>query len=263
MLIRADDASLHVRSSGDANKTLILVHGLGGSAATWERNQEALSEDFRVWIPELRGCGQSERGTAAYTLERLGKDLGDVVALAAKDGPVIALGHSLGGVVVQALLKQSPSCLDAAIFVSTSSRLNEQATKNWLRIAASVEKRGLSSKPESQARAFSETYALANPEMLERLARLSEATDPAIYAEQARAASSYNFDEALEKVSCPSLVIQGTGDRMTAVGGSVLLSRSLPNSTLELVEGAGHNLHMERPEEFLQLVRTFIQTNCK
>ncbi|MFT4569244.1 MAG: pimeloyl-ACP methyl ester carboxylesterase [Hyphomicrobiaceae bacterium] len=262
MNLSNDDALLHVETAGDGTHTVILVHGLGGSARTWDSTVPALAQHFRVWCPELRGCGASERGTLQYDLDLLADDLAAIVKAAAKHGPVVLVGHSLGGVVVQALLTRGSIEVDAAALASTSSRLNSAATANWLRIADAVEKKGLSTKPQAQARGFSDAFADAHPEVLAEQAELAKHCDTAVYVEQARAASHYDFDERLGAVAIPVLVIQGLADKMTPVGGSVILDRALPNSRLELIEGVGHNLHIEMGDRFAQLVHDFVRTSC-
>ncbi len=262
MIVRTEDARLNVDTSGSGAPTLVLVHGLGGSSASWDAVREPLAREFRVWTPELRGCGSSERGTADYSLSLLAADLREVVRTAAQQGSVVLVGHSLGGVIVQALLTTCPDDVCAAVLVSTSSHLSQAATDNWVRLASTVERKGLSNKPEAQARGFSEAYAAAHPEMLAQQAKLAELIVPAVYAEQARAASSYDFDKALGDVTIPALILQGLGDRMTPVGGSVLLNRALRNSRLELIEEVGHNVQIEAAAEFVQLVLHFVRTSC-
>jgi len=108
------------------------------------------------------------------------------------------------------------------------------------------------------ARAFSETFAAEHPELVADQGRVSASTDAKVYAAQARAASSYDYSEALAAVENPVLVMQGLADRMTSPGGSVLLSRALPHGELELIEGVGHNLHVEMGERFVTAVLDFL-----
>jgi pimeloyl-ACP methyl ester carboxylesterase len=79
-----------------------------------------------------------------------------------------------------------------------------------------------------------------------------------VYAEQARAASAYDYTNALARVTQPVLVMQGLADTMTSPGGSVILSRALANSRLEMIENVSHNLHIELGEEFGRRVAAFL-----
>jgi pimeloyl-ACP methyl ester carboxylesterase len=249
------DTRLHAVTTGDRTPTLVLVHGLGGTHRSWEKVVPFLQDDYRTCVPDLRGCGASERGTGVYELRLLADDLEAVVE--ALDDDVVLVGHSLGGVVVQLLLLRAPTRVRGAVLVSTSSRLNARATENWLRLAETVEKKGLSTSPQAQARGFSEPFASSHPELLERLAQEQAQFDAGVYVEQARAASAYDFDAQLAGVMTPVLVVQGTADRMTPVGGSVILSRALPNARLELIEGVGHNIPVECPQALAGLLLSF------
>lgn len=260
MRVHAGDAEIEVDLLGDRGPSIVLVHGLGGSRETWSSFAPLLAGRARVAVPDLRGCGGSTRGTAPYTLGLVADDVEAVAAAAGFTRPVY-VGHSLGGVIVQEILSRGRESVGGAVLVSTSSRLNEKATANWRRLADTVEARGLSDSPAAAARGFAEDYAAANPAVVAAHARITASTDPKVYAEQARAASSYDYTDALAGVRCPVLVLQGLADRLTPPGGSVLLHRALPASArLEMIEGAGHNLPVEMPERVASLVLEFAES---
>lgn len=257
MRVTVDDVEIEVAAAGDDGPALLLVHGLGGSHRVWSAMMPLLAGSARVFAPDLRGCGASTRGTAPWTLARAAADV-EGVALALGLDRYVAIGHSLGGVIVEELLARRPASLAGAVLVSTSSRLSEKATENWRRIADTVETRGLSDSPGAHARGFAEEFVALHGDIVAAQAREGSAADPKVYAEQARAASSYDYTEALASVLCPVLVVQGLADRLTPPGGSVLLHRALPSgSRLEMIEGAGHNLPIEMPERMAALVLDF------
>lgn len=259
MRVQAGDAQLEVDVHGDQGPAILLVHGLGGSREVWSGLVPLLAAKARVAVPDLRGCGGSTRGSAPYTLALCADDIEAVAAAAGFDRYVL-VGHSLGGVIAQEVLARRQSALAGAVLVATSSRLNERATDNWRRLADTVEARGLSDSPAAAARGFAEDYAAAHPNVVAAHARLSAATNPKVYAEQARAASSYDYTDALGAVACPVLVLQGLADRLTPPGGSVLLHRALPaGARLEMIDGAGHNIPVEMPERVAELVIAFAE----
>lgn len=256
--MQVDDVNLAFRQEGSSGPAIVLVHGLGGSRRSWDALVPLLAREARVLVPDLRGCGESSRGEAPYTLARAADDiLGLVRGL--QWSPVVLVGHSLGGVIVQEIITRNPAEVAAAVLVSTSSRLGEQATANWLRLADAVERKGLSDSPQAAARGYSARFVAEHPDVVAEHARRSAATDRRVYAEQARAASAYRYDEQLAAVRCPVLVLQGLDDRMTPPGGSVLLHRALPaGNRLEMIEGAGHNLPLEAPEAVARLILDFV-----
>ena len=256
MLVDAHDATLHVDVAGENDPPIILLHGLGGSRLTWAAVAPGLAAARRVVSVDLRGCGKSERGNAPYTLDLLADDVVRVLeAIGATQCHVV--GHSLGGVVAQSLLTRHGSRCLSAVLISTSSRVGEKASAGWSRLADVVETRGLSDAPAARTRAFSDEYAQANSSVIDEHAAIAATSDPAVYAAQARAAATYDYTEALGSVDTPVLVIQGLADKLTTPGGSVILSRTLTNSRLEMVEGVGHNAHVEMGERFCRMVLEF------
>jgi pimeloyl-ACP methyl ester carboxylesterase len=259
--VKLSDVELEVECAGVSGPAIVLVHGLGGSRRSWGPLVPLLAGRARVFVPDLRGCGESARGTAEWTLAQAADDVA-AVACAHGLSRYVAVGHSLGGVIVEELIVRRPAEVAAAVLISTSSRLNEKATQSWRRLADVVEERGLSDSPAAAARGYSEEFAAAHEDVVAEHARLSAATDRHVYAAQARAASSYDYTAGLAGVTCPVLVLQGLADRLTPPGGSVLLHRALPpGARLEMIEGAGHNLPIEMPDRVAELVLEFANAN--
>lgn len=255
--VSAAGARLHAELHGAVTEApAVLIHGLGGKIASWGNIPVALGHKRRCAAVDLRGCGRSERGSTPITIPALADDIAALIAHLGA-GPCHIVGHSLGGVIAQDLLIRHGSLCAAAVLISTSSKVGPQAAEGWRRLADAVERRGEVGEGGS-ARAFSEAFAAAHPELVAEQGRISASADAAVYAAQARAASSYDYSEALASVENPVLVMQGLADRMTSPGGSVLLNRALRHSRLEMVEGAGHNLHVEMGERFVAVVEEFL-----
>jgi len=257
MKVVVDGTSHYIDTRGNGELPILLLHGLGGTHAAWGDIPGLLARSRRAIAPDLRGCGASERGRGPYTLPNLAQDcLAILDALGVRRCHLV--GHSLGGVIAQELLTAAPARCASAVLVSTSSRVGETASAAWRKLADNVERRGLGSAERAVARGFSEPYAEANPELVREQGEIAVGCDPAVYAAQARAAASYDYTERLAAVAVPVLVVQGLADRLTSPGGSVLLDRALPNSTLKMIEGVGHNAHLEMGDAFARMVLDFV-----
>lgn len=93
-------ARLHVQEWGDGDRVALLIHGLSGSSRSWWQVGPALAErGYRVLAPDLAGHGLSPRGT--YSRERWADDLLE----AAPDNVELAIGHSLGGVLLAMIVE--------------------------------------------------------------------------------------------------------------------------------------------------------------
>ena len=249
-------ADLHEGPSGQPGDPALLLHGLGGAAPSWQGLAEGLALGRTVLVPELRGCGRSERGSGRLGLESMADD---VVAFLDQLGyeRCHLTGHSLGGVIAQDLLVRHGDRVRSAVLVSTSGRVGEKAAANWRGLADRIEREGLDAMAAATARGFSEDFINANPEAIAHHRRLTEESDPQVWAEQARAAASYDYETRLATVKQPVLVLQGSADRLTPTGGAVLLSRALGSSTFEIIDGVGHQLPTEMGRGFVERIEAF------
>jgi 3-oxoadipate enol-lactonase len=235
---------------------VLLIHGLGGSRAAWPGVAAPLAATHRVVRMDMRGSGESPLGEEPLSFAVLAADAIAVLDAASIEKTHI-IGHSLGGVVAQELLVGHPERVASAVLVSTSSKIGEAAAKSWLRLADVVEARGLSDSSASRTRAFAEGFDERNPTLIEELARITTRSDRHGYAAQARIAASYDYTDALAGVRAPCLVLQGLADRLTSPGGSVILHRAIEGARLEMIEGVGHNAHIEMGDRFVDMAMRF------
>jgi pimeloyl-ACP methyl ester carboxylesterase len=111
-----DGVPLHVEVDGVARAgdgtepvTVVLSHGFTARLAEWELQRAALRDRARLVLWDQRGHGRSgwTRLTKA-TIDRTGRDLGQVLDATTPTGPVVLAGHSMGGMSVLALARQRP-----------------------------------------------------------------------------------------------------------------------------------------------------------
>src|SRR3954465_7808483 len=106
-----DGIPLHVEGDGaaDAPLTVVFSHGFTARLAEWELQRAALRDRARLVLWDQRGHGRSgwTKLTDA-TIDRTGRDLGEVLDAVAPTGPVVLAGHSMGGMSIMALARQRP-----------------------------------------------------------------------------------------------------------------------------------------------------------
>jgi pimeloyl-ACP methyl ester carboxylesterase len=117
-LVTDDGVRLHVEVTGraDAPVTVVLVHGFAARSAVWDHQWAALRDAARLVRYDQRGHGGSGRtGRLRATPERLGRDLELVLDRCAGPGPVVLVGHSIGGMAVLALAGRRPELVGGRI----------------------------------------------------------------------------------------------------------------------------------------------------
>ncbi len=102
-----------IEPAGRPALTVVLVHGFALDRRTWHFQRRSLAElddpVVRLVVFDLRSHGRSERASReSCTLEQLGLDLAAVIRALAPDGPLVLVGHSMGGMTIMALAEQDP-----------------------------------------------------------------------------------------------------------------------------------------------------------
>jgi pimeloyl-ACP methyl ester carboxylesterase len=288
-LVQADDGVLlAVEEIGplDAPLTVVFVHGYSLSMASWTYQRRSLAAalatanghrpDVRLVFYDQRGHGSSSRGPAAHsTIEQLARDLAAVLETRVPSGPVVLVGHSMGGMTVMGLADVHPALFGPEVvgvaLVSTSSGnladldfgLPEFLTRvrtAVLPIAAYTMRhrpafaertRRLAADVVSAAtRALSFASTDVDPRLGRYVDAMIAGTPVDVIAEFYPALAGLDETGALAPLArVPVLVLTGDRDRMIPMAHSELLVEHLPDAELVVVPDAGHLVPLEKPEE--------------
>lgn len=260
--------------------TVVFSHGYCLTQDSWHFQREALRGVVRTVYWDQRSHGRSARGAAQLrdgeplTIEQLGRDLKAVIDAAVPEGPIVLVGHSMGGMTVMALAAQFPELIlervVATAFVGTSSgRLGEvnfglpvagvNAVRRVLpgvlkalgQQAALVEKgrRATADLFAGIIKRYSFASRDVDPAVTRFAERMIEGTPIDVVAEFYPAFTDHDKTEALACFSdMPVLVLAGIGDLVTPSEHSEAIADLLPESELVLVPDAGHLVMLEHPE---------------
>jgi pimeloyl-ACP methyl ester carboxylesterase len=291
-VVLADDGvPLHVEEVGDptGRPTVVFVHGFALSMDSWHFQRRDLAPPPGAPGPRLvfydqRSHGASGRGPAPHaTIDQLGEDLATVLSAVAPDGPVVLVGHSLGGMTIMAMAERHPELIGsrvvAVVLISTASgqlsrslfglpsvagRLLTFAAPAVLpRLArrAGVLERGRSAGGDL---AFLATrgYAFAGPvppSLVQFVERMLASTPVEVMLEFAPTFLDHDRGRALAAFQrIPVLVIAGDGDSMIVPRHSEVIAGLLPDAELLRIPGAGHMVILERPDEINDRLRALI-----
>ncbi|MEU3506884.1 alpha/beta hydrolase [Streptomyces longwoodensis] len=260
--------------------TVVFSHGYCLNQDSWHFQRAALRGVVRTVHWDQRSHGRSGRGVAQVqddvplTIDQLGRDLKAVLDAAVPDGPVVLVGHSMGGMTVMALAAQYPELIRervvATAFVGTSSgRLGEVnfglpvAGVNAVRRVLPGVLRALGQQAELVERGRRATadlfagvvkrYSFASRDVDPAVARFAErmieGTPIDVVAEFYPAFTDHDKTEALAFFAdLPVLVLAGIGDLVTPSEHSEAIADLLPEAELVLVPDAGHLVMLEHPE---------------
>jgi len=113
--------SVHLYCTGSGSPTLLLEAGLGDDFLSWRRVQPALSRTTRVCSYDRAGYGWSTAIPGTRDTDHFVAELHDLLAAAHIDGPIVLMGHSMGGLIVRKYASLYPQGIVGMVFVDTST----------------------------------------------------------------------------------------------------------------------------------------------
>ncbi|MVO83685.1 alpha/beta fold hydrolase [Streptomyces sp. p1417] len=260
--------------------TVVFSHGYCLGQDSWHFQRAALRGAVRCVYWDQRSHGRSGRGVdqrqdgRPVSIDQLGRDLKAVVDAAAPEGPLVLVGHSMGGMTTMALADQFPDLIRervvGVVLIGTSSgRLGEVnfglpvAGMNAVRRVLPGVLKALGSQAdlvEKGRRATADLFAGIikrysfasrdiDPAVARFAERLIESTPIDVVAEFYPAFAEHDKTAALEHFAgLPVLVLAGDKDLVTPSEHSEAIADLLPDAELVLVPDAGHLVMMEHPE---------------
>ncbi|MFJ6719463.1 alpha/beta fold hydrolase [Streptomyces sp. NPDC091259] len=265
--------------------TVVFCHGYCLGQDSWHFQRAALRDTVRSVYWDQRSHGRSMRGLAQadgepVTIEQLGRDLKAVIDATTPEGPLVLVGHSMGGMTIMALAEQFPDLvrervLGVALVGTSSGRLSE-VTYGLPAVGMGAVRRllpgvlkVLGSQVELVERGRRATADLfagmikqysfgsrdVDPGVARFAERLIEATPIDVVAEFYPAFQIHDKTVALRRFSdIPVTVIAGDRDMITPPEHSVAIKDVLPAAELVILEHTGHLMMLERPEAVTALL---------
>jgi pimeloyl-ACP methyl ester carboxylesterase len=288
-LVQADDGVvLAVEEIGPmkAPLTVVFVHGYTLSMACWTFQRRTLAAQLatanghrpeaRLVFYDQRGHGSSGRGKSENsTIEQLARDLAAVLEARAPRGPVVLVGHSMGGMTIMGLAAMHPDMFGSKVvgvaLISTSSG-NLEDLKFGLpdlltRVRAAVfpvaawtmrrrpgfaeRTRRLAADIVSAAtRSLSFASGDVDPALAHYVDAMIAGTPVDVIAEFYPALAGMDHTGSLKPLrQVPTLVLSGDKDKLIPLEHSELIAEQLPDAEFVVVPEAGHMVLLERPDE--------------
>lgn len=246
----------HYVEAGRGKKTILLIHGLGGSTDSWENNIGPLSRHLRVIALDLPGFGLSDKPRIDYSIRFYYNFVARFIE-SLKIAPLAVCGSSLGGHVVAELALHRPDLVSRLVLVCPPGALPKSfkgspALWRYSKVlqATSVKETrqalsAVDNKPVDTAYAKSAFEKMSMP-----------GARDAFLSALAGSAKSPRLNDRLDRIKMPTLVLWGKDDIMIPVQYAHPFIE-MKNSRVVLLEKCGHRVHRDRPEMFNSLVAGF------
>ncbi|MFF2549544.1 alpha/beta fold hydrolase [Nocardia sp. NPDC058058] len=270
-----DGVELAVREYGprDAEVTVVFLHGHCMRAESWNDVRDELLRQFRgarVVCYDHRGHGDSAIAPRhTYNLARLGSDLGEVIDAVAPAGPVVLVGHSMGGMTVLTYVSQRPweigdRIVGVALVATGASGIAEAGFGRLIRhpvvstfqTAVRCAPRLMRHAKALACKVFAPLITMAefgdrkvSPRIRSLVNAMHNQTSIVAMAAFLSAFLDYDRTDALPTLSgVPTLILCGSADLMTPPSHSIAMAAAVDYADLALIEGAGHSVILEQPE---------------
>ena len=238
-----------------SGRTVVLVHGWAAARRVWGTVADRLiRQGHRVVLYDLRGHGASTLGREPFSVPRLGADLGAVVEHVEASGAIV-VGHSGGGFAAMAYAASPGARVGGLVLLGTAA--HDQDT------------------PDSEVKMMGSpvfSWAVRRPALGRLLlgqnmlgkradARAGEvnrqifaATSPQMRSDAFASTRGMDLRTDLARISAPAVVLAGGADKVIAPALGRTVADTLPGARFEQLEGAGHMLPLEAPEEVVRAV---------
>ena len=243
---------------GGGEKALVMLPGVGdglktvkGTALPFALLYRELSKDFTVYVFSRR-----RELPRHFTTREMAEDLNEAMSALHLEGAAV-VGVSQGGMIAQWLAIDHPDKVGKLVLTVTLSRPNatvEDVIARWTGMAERGDYRGI--LLDTAERSYSEKRLRQARLEYKLLGSIGKPKSFERFLTQAESCVTHDAFDRLRCITCPTLVIGGTDDRIVTGSASTEIAAEIPGSTLYLYEGLGHGLYEEAPD-FLKRVADF------
>ena len=238
--------------------TLVLVHGGGNDHSAWGLQTRYFAHHgYNVLVPDLPGHGRSG-GTTPTAIDAFAEWLWRFVDAAGVEAVHLA-GHSMGSLIALAAAAQAPARTSSLILVGPSDHM--QVHPDLLTTAAAndpvawemITDWGFGKQAHKGGHQAPGLWLRGGGRAL-----LASCPTDVLGSDLAACNDWTGALDAAANITCPTLFLMGTGDRMTPVGASKGLRAAIPDARSEILPDTGHMVMVERPNETIDIISGFL-----
>ncbi len=243
---------------------LLLVAGLGADVTFWSPPFiRRLNKNFKLILTDNRGAGNSDKPSDKYTIKQMAEDILNVLNHAGLE-KINIIGISMGGFISQEFAINYSQRVLKCVLIATHFGGEKRIAPDFNYTAKLLPSLQLSEE-ENARRALSVLYSenflkQRGKSLMKFYKQTKKQNKMPVHAllNQFDAAKEFECESRLDNMLCPTLVLQGTKDKIIKPGNAALLKQRISNCRVVMFEGAGHSLPAERPNECADEIERFI-----
>jgi pimeloyl-ACP methyl ester carboxylesterase len=232
-------------------RTIVFVHGSGGSHQMWIPQMEYLSLKYNTVAINLPGHGLGQRKGETTIAGYVNAVQDFIVGLDLKN--VVLAGLSMGGAITQEFALTYPERLSAIILFSTGAKLTVMPELFEM----------IRNKFVAYINFFLPQFAFVKStpqEIIERIQEEARKCGPEVVYRDFQACDKFDLLARIKEIKIPCLIFSGTLDKLTVPKCQDYLHEQIPGSKLIRFENAGHLLNLEKPKDVNKAIEEFIDS---
>ncbi|QOZ08400.1 alpha/beta fold hydrolase [Bradyrhizobium sp. CCBAU 51765] len=256
------DGRFAYEAAGDpGGMPLIFLHGIGGAARGWRQQLATFGDRFHTIAWDMPGYGGSAP-LASVSIAALADALQQFIEQLGAAKPIL-VGHSIGGMIVQKWLVQSPKLARAVVLAQTSPAFGK-ADGDWQRsfIAARLGPldRGETMKSLAPMLVRELVGDDPDPNGMELARECMGSVPEASYRAMMLALIGFDQRSTLGGISVPTLLLSGSKDNNAPAPMMAKTATYIPGAAYVELPGVGHLANLERPAAFDEALGRFLNS---
>jgi len=271
-LVNGVNICYEIRGDGDP---VILVHGFGAKKESWIAQTDPLAKYFKVIRFDNRGAGKSDRPDGPYTMEVFADDINALLDFLKIEKTHI-IGWSLGGMIVQNFVIKYPKRVNKMVLINTNyGTPDESGAEVYKNMRLADLKLGkedpvkafwqstrtsyyIKFRKQMEAEPSKKWYKLWSVDDLIENNTIDPPTERDIILQAGAIATHHTLDR-LHEIKNETFLITSSHDRITPQSVMEEMNERIPNSTLRIIDKAGHGSPLSRAPEINQMIIEFLK----
>jgi pimeloyl-ACP methyl ester carboxylesterase len=253
--VTANGVKINYVEQGSGDEAIVFVHGYGGANGNWKQVLELLPEEYHAYALDLRGFGQSET-PGSYQLTEF---VEDIYAFSRELGieRFTYVGHSLGGKIGYKFALDHPDVLKAMVLAAPAPAHDFVPPDERAAFIGQIT--SVFGSPEVLRGFMAQQFATPpSEEILNEFINDAMAADPAAIEECITWWVGTDLEPQLGDIIVPTLILAGAKD-ILPLDWERRYANAISGSRFEVWEDGGHMLPQESPQEFVDLLTSFIE----
>ena len=245
--IEVNGVALRCELSGKGDRTLVLVHEMGGSLESWDDVAPRLAKSRRVLRYDTRGAGLSQKARGELTLDTMAQDIAALLDALGIAGKVALAGIAVGGAIALHFAARYPERTSAVVAGSPATGIAPERRAPALERLAKIEAIGMAFAVEDSMLGGYAPELRGDIKRFERFRARWLGNDPSSYTAVWRMLAGADMESELARLTCPVLVIGGSLDRVRPPPTAQATAKTIPGARyLEL--RTGHYMSVQTPD---------------